>query len=101
MSNNQYNTLSEAVNTLNQRGYILNFTLKPDGIYSKKEDLSFGPDAFEVDEFHRFEGMTNPSDSSIVYAITTKDGRKGTMTDAYGAYADPPSKEMLQKLKAE
>jgi hypothetical protein len=41
-----------------------------------------------VDEFYRFEGMTNPDDSSILFAISSSDGLKGTLGDAYGVYAE-------------
>ncbi len=97
--NNRYNTLSEAINELNQRGYTLDFTLQPDKIYSKGEDKAYSPDEFKVDEYHRFEGMTNPGDMSIVFAVTAHDGTKGTLTDAYGTYSDPLTTEMIEKMK--
>ena len=33
--------------------------------------------------------MSNPSDESVVYAIESRDGVRGTLIDASGAYADP------------
>lgn len=96
--NNQYDTLSLAINDLNKKGYKAEFTLKPDKIVIKKKDKSYGPDDFEIDEYHRFEGMTNPSDMSIVYAISTNDGTKGTLTEAYGAYGEKSSAEMVKKM---
>ena len=51
---------------------------------------------------HRFEGMTNPSDLSIVYAITAgRHGVKGTLIDTYGPEGQPVTPEMAQKLKFE
>lgn len=38
--------------------------------------------------FYRFEGNSDPDDMSILYAIETTDGHKGTLIDAYGAYSD-------------
>lgn len=96
--NNQYNTLSEAVNGLSERGYTLDFNLDNDKINCRSEKKSYAPDEFEIDEFHRFEGMTNPDDMSIVYAISTNDGSKGTLTYAYGAYSDPISAAMVKKM---
>lgn len=98
--NNQYSTLSEAVNALTKEGYNLEFNLESSYIYCKEIDKRYDPDNFSIDEFHRFEGMTNPGDMSIVYAISTGDGRKGTLTDAYGTYGEPISQEMLSKLKS-
>ncbi|MBJ7880636.1 hypothetical protein [Gelidibacter salicanalis] len=37
---------------------------------------------------HRFEGMSNPSDMSLLYVIQTMDGSKGTLLASYGANAD-------------
>lgn len=99
MENNQYTTLSRGVEALKARGYTLDFNLKPDGIECKELQEVFDPERFHIDEFHRFEGMSNPDDMSILFAISTKDGKKGTLVDAYGTYEDPMTAEMVQKLK--
>ena len=52
-----------------------------------------------MDEVHRFEGMTNPDDSSVLYAIASTGGLKGLLVDAYGAYAESVSQEMIRKLQ--
>lgn len=96
--NNQYDTLSLAINDLGKRGYKAEFTLKTDKIVDKEQDKGFGPNDFEIDEYHRFEGMSNPADMSIVYAITANDGTKGTLTEAYGAYGEKSSAEMVKKM---
>ena len=51
-----------------------------------------------VEEFHRFEGMSSTDDNSVVYAISSKDGLKGILVDAYGVYASSLSDEMIRKL---
>ncbi len=96
---NQYDTLSQAVTELQKRGYKLDFNLKPDSIECRELDKKYNPSTFHIDEFHRFEGMSNPDDMSIIFAITTADGRKGTLVDAYGTYQDPMTSEMVQKMK--
>ena len=50
-------------------------------------------------DFLRFEGMNNPDDSSILFAISASDGSKGVLVDAYGAYAANVSPEMMDRLK--
>lgn len=55
---------------------------------------------FEIDRFFRIEGDdSSPNDSAILYAISSdKYGLKGTMVNAYGAYSNSISDEMLAKL---
>lgn len=96
---NFYDTLTEALEALKAKGYTNDFDLLPDQIECKKLGKCYNPNNFTVKEFHRFEGMSNPDDMSVVYAIEAADGEKGVMVDAYGTYADPPTQEMIQKLK--
>jgi len=48
--------------------------------------------------FFRFEGDSNPDDMSILYAIETVDGQKGTLIDAYGNYSDDATGEFMQDV---
>ena len=96
---NSYDTLSEALSDLEKRGYTHNFNIKCDCIVCKSIDLKLNPDDFEITEYYRFEGESDPDDSEIVYAITSKDGVKGTLVNGYGIYSDDISDELLSKLK--
>jgi len=94
-----YDTLSEALNDLVKRGYTHNFNLECDCIVCKSIDLKLNPEEFEITEYYRFEGESDPDDSEIVYAITSKEGVKGTLVNGYGIYSDDISNELLSKLK--
>ena len=86
-----YNTLIEALADLEERGFIHHFGLKETG-------AALSPEEFEIVEFYRFEGMSNPDDSSVVYAIQSPTGLKGVLVDAYGVYSDPLKAEMISQL---
>lgn len=95
----QYNTLTEAVSDLRARGYVLDFNIVFDKIHCADNGLCLNPAEFEIREFHRFEGNTDPSDEEIVYAVESKDGKiKGIITAGYGTYSEGMSADMLQKL---
>lgn len=94
-----YNTLSEAINDLQKKGYAIDFNLTDDQLESKALKQKWGADELTVVEFYRFEGESNPSDNSILYLIETKDGKKGMLVDSYGAQRSAISSEMIQKLK--
>lgn len=95
----EYKTLSQAMNQLKEKGYTYDFNLLDEHIENKKDKENYKPNEFEIDKVYRFEGMSNPSDNSILYAITTKNGKKGLLTDAYGTYSGQISEELLNKLK--
>ena len=97
---NIYTTLSEAVNDLQKRGYTTDFKLCDDGLHCPMLDLKLHPDHFEITEVHHFDGMTDPADEAIVYAIESKDGKtKGMLVNGYGINTDSLSDSMLKKLK--
>jgi hypothetical protein len=96
---NTYTTVIDTLKVLKEEGYVLDFNLRPDCVECKSPDIKLHPDDFVIDKFYRFEGASNPDDSAIVYAISSKDGIKGTMINAYGVYADSLTSEMISKLK--
>lgn|SRR5690554_438019 len=95
----QYDTLTAAINGLRERGYTEDFNLASTCLRCKEKELQFKPEDFIIDEYHRYEGASNPSDNSIVYAIRSRDGIKGVLVDAYGVYAENLSQEMIEKLR--
>lgn len=93
-----YPTLSEAITALKARGYSMDFNLHPEWIECPQLDVRLRPEEFHVDEVHRFEGMTSPDDSEILFAVSSSNGIKGLLVDAYGSYAGSISLEMARKL---
>ncbi len=93
-----YETLSEAINDLQSKGYDLDFNLNEENIECRKTNIQFHPEDFEVDFYFRFEGMSNTDDNSILYAISSKTGHKGLLVDAYGMYSAALSEAMIKKL---
>src|ERR1700712_4326858 len=93
-----YDTLSEAVNGLKQRGYNIDFNIEADNVICRSTPLSLAPDEFDITEVYRFEGDTDPADEAIVYAIQSKHGEKGILVNAYGPDADAASEKLIKKL---
>ena len=94
-----YDTVVGALNGLKARGYTVNFNIAFDKLMCSENKTCLNPDEFEIVEFHRFEGNSNPADQDVVYAVESKDGTiKGVLTSAYGLYADAASAAMLRKL---
>ena len=94
-----YSSLSVAIEQLQAEGYAEDFNLVEEGIESKGLKKQWKAGECEVVRYFRFEGMTDPGDNSILYAIETKDGKKGLLVDNYSAAGTYISEEMREKLK--
>jgi hypothetical protein len=76
-------------------GFTDDFKATDDGLKSLRTDKVYSPDEVTITNFYRFEGASDPDDTSILYAIETQDGVKGTLVDAYGAYASPEVNQFI------
>jgi hypothetical protein len=94
-----YDTVTEALKDLKLRGFTIDFNIAFDKIICSDNKICLNPNEFEIVEVYRFEGETDPGDENVVYAIESKDSKiKGTMSSAYGMYAESISTEMIQKI---
>lgn len=96
---NQYSTMTAAVNDLQALGYTDELTLTEDGLFNNATPLD--PKEFTIDSFHRFEGPSDPADMAIIYAVTSKRlGLKGLLIGEYGSNAQDFIHQMVQPLQA-
>ena len=93
-----YDTLTEALDMWKKDGYEYDFNLKEDRLECKKLGKDYRSKDFNIVKVARFEGMSNPDDNSVLYAIEANDGTKGILTDAYSTYSQAISPEMAKKL---
>ena len=94
-----YQNLVDALNDLKKRGFENDFNLKPFCLECASLQLQMHPEEFEIKEFYRFEGMSDPDDNAVLYAIQSNQGIKGVLVDAYGTYAEALTPEMASKLR--
>lgn len=99
MQSNSYDTLVEATQQLKDRGYKDDFKLRDDGLENLANDKIYQPKDLKIVEFHRFEGVTNPAESSMISAVELNDGRKGTIVTTYGTYADEKMDKFLKDVE--
>ncbi len=69
-------------------GYTTNYIFRKGKLVDSISKKSFSPGEVHIVAEHRYEGMSNPSDMSILYIIKTDDGGKGNFLMAYGPTAD-------------
>jgi hypothetical protein len=93
-----FDTLTEAVEDLKKRGYLLDFNVKETCLENAEKGVQLSPSEFEITEVYRFEGNTDPGDEMVLYAIESNNGLKGMLVNAYGAYSSPLPDSLVAKL---
>lgn len=99
MKLNSYDNLVQATNAFANRGYTGQFKYVDDRLVHLETDEHYKADHLQIVEYHRFEGATNPSDMSIIFAIETEDRKKGTLVMAFSADADMGLLSFIDKVK--
>lgn len=94
----QMSTLSECMTHLKENGYTTDFTVDEKGLTPIGSEKHYSPEQITVGNFYRFEGASDPADMSILYAIETNDGMKGTLSDSFGPSADPDVAPFMAKV---
>jgi len=96
-----YTTLAGAVEDLTRRGFTERFRAVGGHLRALGTGETFETRQLRIREFHRFEGVSDPDDMAIVYALESTSGLRGTMADAYGVYADPAVSAALEDVPIE
>src|SRR2546427_3200083 len=71
-------TLSEAIDAYADTGFTEHFAVRSRRLVGLDGGSSFEAHEVVIRGFQRFEGISDPDDMSIVYAIETQTGLRGT-----------------------
>jgi hypothetical protein len=80
-------TVSEILEKLRVKKMDNEFRLTEEGFTAGK-GKTYNPEDLEITKTFRFEGISDPSDMSILYIIQANDGLIGYSLDAYGMYSE-------------
>jgi hypothetical protein len=94
-------SLVNVENKLSADGFTQDFNVVDGRLHTfgNNSDKTYAPEEVTIVDFYRFEGESNPDDMSILYAIETNDGVRGTISSAYGTYADSDTLEFFTKVE--
>ena len=98
-STEEMKSLSGCLNKLLSDGFTEDFKAGERGLLSLKNEKIYEPGQVKIVNFYRFEGASDPADNTILYAIETDDGVKGTLVDAYGSYADEQVSSFVEEVQ--
>ena len=92
-------TLVECHTKLLSDGYKEEFTISRNILKALSTGKTYTPAEVSIVNFFRFEGQNDPDDQSIMFAIETNDGTKGTLVDAYGPDADADKTLFIKEVE--
>ena len=95
---NYIDPLTKKLRELEKEGFNDQYIFHNNQLRSASSQQTYGKDDIKIVQEYRFEGISNPSDMSILYAVQGSDGSKGTIVDAYGTYADDDLENFLKKV---
>ena len=91
-------TLSSTIEELVGQGYTANFGVVGDRLRAFDSGKTFEAHEVTIRDYRRFEGVSDPGDMAIVYAIESQDGTRGSLVDAFGAYSNATVGAFLQDV---
>ena len=101
--NNEMTTLSTVLEKLRIRKQDNEFRMLEKG-FGFENGKYYEPEELKIIKTYRFEGESDPGDSSILYLIEATDGRIGYSLDAYGVYSnhdDERYDDYIRKISVE
>ena len=93
-----YSSMTEAVRSLKARGFEADFEYVEGAFHIAGSERALKESELSIVEHHRFEGISDPDDMSVIYAMEASDGTRGTIVDAFGVYANPKLGAALLKI---
>jgi hypothetical protein len=98
-------TLTRVLERLHERGFDHELKMSDHGrMQNSDAQKIYNPEDLTIIKTYRFEGESDPSDSSILYVMEDVEGHKGYVLDAYGVYSSHEEagyNEFIQKVKVE
>jgi len=88
----------EYIRKYQEKGYKDNYIFKNGKLVNPDSKNEYDPKDIHVVAEHRFEGMSNPSDLSILYIIKTQNDSKGTILVGYGPSANLELSEFFKSV---
>ncbi|SFW40355.1 hypothetical protein [Cellulophaga fucicola] len=101
MDHNYAKSERKNIEKYQDKGYKSNYNVKDDSLLDVATKKKYKPEEVTVVKEYRYEGMSNPSDMSILYIIETADNNKGTALIGYGPSGDINAAEFFKAIPKE
>ena len=98
MDNKNLNSEKDYIKEYQEKGYDANYRMAENVLQNTNTKNKYKPADVLIVAEHRFEGISNPSDMSILYVIETNDGGKGTVLANYSPASDTAMGEFFNEI---
>jgi hypothetical protein len=99
MTHRPMETMTQAVARLERRGFTVGLRATLDGCLRVGDEDARPADEFVVEEVVRFEGVSDPGDEAVLFALRTReDDVRGTFVATYGPRTDPACAAVIERL---
>ncbi len=95
----QFKSLISSLLGMCQKGYMVDYRLEEGGLKTNSSNRIYSPSQVQLVDLQYFEKTKDHGDGSILYAIETFDGGKGTLVDFYDPDSDLKVKDFMKKVK--
>ncbi|GGW34623.1 hypothetical protein [Arenibacter certesii] len=84
-----------------KEGYTSVYSIINNQLMDMDTKKSYTPNDIQIIAEHRFEGMSNPSDMSLLYVVDTQDNSKGTILVNYNPSESSKMADFFQQVPKE
>ena len=88
MNTNETKHELDKIREYQKKGYTANYRFENNQLIDSETGEKFSADDITIVEEYRYEGISNPSDMSILYVMKMPDQSKGTILVPYGPTGD-------------
>jgi hypothetical protein len=92
-------SLSDRMRQLHAAGWTVQLSVSDGGLRCDGYSCWTAPEEVGADEVYRFEGVSDPGDESILFAISMPCGHRGLFPAAYGKDQIPDVADVVTRLR--
>ncbi len=99
MEQHNLKSMSEVMSDLKNRGFKGDFQYENKKLIEHESGRTYESNEIKIVNEYRFEGNSNPDDTSILLALETHDGIRGLVVNNYGLDANVELNEFLMRTE--
>ena len=92
-------TVTKAIDAFDHDGFTEHFGVRGGRLVALDTGERFEASDVVIRRVDRFEGVSDPDDMTVVYAIESRSGVRGTLTDAFGVYSSPAVSDFVRQVE--